>query len=246
MLSPENLERYRRDGFVVVPGLLSRREVDHLCAESARIFHEAETDLDRPGVHWRRHETLGQIADRLDPVSTLSPVFAAIAEDARLKSVATTTIGAPCTFFKDKLIVKTPGTHGYGLHHDYAYWADFGLDADELVTVSLALDPSDELSGGVELFPGLHTRSLPARREDPLDLDPAAVDGALSIVPRLAPGDALVFHSCIPHRSAPNCADRTRRVYSATYMHARHAGHVDSYDAERRRIIHHALARENV
>ena len=246
MLSADDLDAYRRDGFVVARGVITRGEIDALLVEWRRLWDEASADLDRPGVHWRRHDTLGRIADRLDPVSTLSPTYAALADDSRLEAIAREALGAPCTFFKDKLISKPPGTHGYGLHNDYAYWSAFGIGADEVVSISLALDPNDELNGGIEVFPGLHTRELPADRDDPLDLDLASVAGAVSHVPRLDPGDALVFHACIPHRSAPNRSTGLRRIYAATYMHARHAGLVSSYDAEKRRIAHRALLRENV
>jgi ectoine hydroxylase-related dioxygenase (phytanoyl-CoA dioxygenase family) len=246
MLSAEDLDAYRRDGFVVARGVIARDEIDALFVEWRRLWDEASADLDRPGIHWRRHDTLGRIADRLDPVSILSPTFAALADDERLASIAAQALGAPCTFFKDKLITKPPGTHGYALHHDYAYWSPFGIGADDVVSISLALDANDEVNGGIEVFPGLHTRELRADRDDPLDLDPSAVEGAISHVPRLDPGDALVFHACIPHRSAPNRSTRLRRIYAATYMNARHAGLVSSYDAEKRRIAHRALMRENV
>jgi ectoine hydroxylase-related dioxygenase (phytanoyl-CoA dioxygenase family) len=246
MLSADQISAYRRDGFVVARGVLTSGEIEALRGEEERLWSEAAKDLEREGVFWRKHETLGRVADRLDPVRTISTCFAAVAEDSRMMALASCVLGASSTFFKDKLITKPPGTHGYGLHYDYAYWKDLGVPPDEFVTLSLALDPSDEANGGVELFSGLQAKVLPPSREDPLDLDPASIDGLESRVPELAAGDVLVFHSRVPHRSAPNRSDRARRVYVATYMHARHAGRVHLDDAERRKIVYRALARENV
>jgi ectoine hydroxylase-related dioxygenase (phytanoyl-CoA dioxygenase family) len=246
MLSADEVAAYRRDGFVVARHVLKRDEIEALCIEEARLWSEAAADLEREGVYWRKHETLGRVADRLDPVCTISKSFAALAEDSRMTAIADAVLGAPCAFFKDKLIAKPPGAHGYRLHHDYAYWTGLDVPAEEFVTLSLALDASDEANGGVELFPGLHTKALASSREDPFDLDPVSVAGAPSSVPELAPGDVLVFHSCVPHRSAPNRSGRSRRVYVATYMHARHAGRVNPYDRERRKIVYRSLARENV
>ena len=246
MLSADDIVRYRDDGFVVARSVLPENEIEALCMEAARLWRDAATDLGREGVLWRNHETLGRVADRLDPVCTISKLFAGTAEDPRMTAIAQAVLGAPCTFFKDKLIAKPPGTHGYTLHHDYAYWADLGVPADEFVTLSLALDPSDALSGGVELFPGLHAETLPPSREDPFDLDPAFVEGKHSRVPDLSSGDVLVFHSRLPHRSAPNRSSRSRRVYTTTYMHARHASRVRPYDRERQKVVYRSLSREGV
>jgi hypothetical protein len=246
MLSPDEVAAYRRDGFVVVRDVLARDEIEVLCSEEARLWADVDVDRARDGVFWRKHETLGRVADRLDPVCTISKPFAAIAEDSRMRSIAQAVIGSPCAFFKDKLIAKPPGTHGYTLHYDYAYWTGLDVPAEEFVTLSLALDASGEANGGVELFPGFHTKALAPACEDPFDLDPVSVAGAPSSVPELAAGDVLVFHSCLPHRSAPNRSGRSRRVYIATYMHARHAGRIHPHDRERREKVYRSLARENV
>ena len=246
MLSADELSAYRRDGFVVARAVLPRDEIEALRAEEERLWSEAARDLERDGVFWRKHETLGRVADRLDPVCTISKPFAAVSADARMRAIASCVLGASSAFFKDKLIKKPPGTHGYTLHFDYAYWTDLGVPPDEFVTLSLALDASGETNGGVELFSGLQAKTLPSSREDPLDLDPASVVGLKSRIPELAAGDVLVFHSRVPHRSAPNRSDRSRRVYIATYMRGRHAGRVHSDDAGRRKIVYRALARENV
>jgi ectoine hydroxylase-related dioxygenase (phytanoyl-CoA dioxygenase family) len=245
VLSAAEIAAYRRDGYVVVPGVLAHGEVEALHREAERLWRDADTDPDRPGVFWRKHETLGRVADRLDPVRTISEGFAAVARDPRMTSLANDVLGRGA-FFKDKLIMKPPGAFGYGLHHDYAYWADLGATADEFTTLFVALDPSDAASGAVELFPGLHLRSLPPHPADPLDVDPGAVTGERSVIPTLAAGDVLLFHSLMPHRSAPNRSDRSRRVYIVTYMNARHAGRIDASDPERRRVVYRTLARESV
>lgn len=246
MLSADELAAYRRDGFVVARGILSGAEVEALHREAARLWRDAGADPDRPGVFWRKHETLGRVADRLDPVRTISEPYAAIARDARMTGLAADVLGARAAFFKDKLIMKPPGVFGYGLHHDYAYWADLGATADEFVTLFVALDPSDAASGALELFPGLHRRTLAAHPDDPLDIDPSSVEGERSVMPTLAAGDVLLFHGLVPHRSAPNRSEHSRRVYIVTYMHERHAGRIDADDSERRKVVYRALARDNV
>jgi ectoine hydroxylase-related dioxygenase (phytanoyl-CoA dioxygenase family) len=246
MLSADDIAAYRRDGFVVARGVLPRRAIDALREEESRLWREAGDSLDHPSVFWRKHETLGRVADRLDPVSALSEHFAAVATDRRMTTLAAELVGAPCIFFKDKLITKPPGAFGYALHHDFAYWSELGVSADEFATLFLAIDPCDSKNGAVELFPGLHRRTLKPDPRDHLDVDPTAVEGRESHTPTLDGGDVLAFHSRIPHRSAPNRSARSRRVYIVTYVHERHRGRVDADDPTRRKVVYRSLARENV
>ena len=244
MLSAEQLDAYRHDGFVVVRGVLSAGEIATLADEHRRLWQDANAELDRPDVHWRSHESLGRIPDRLDPVHPLSERFARLAADERMTTLAAAVLAAPCAFFKDKLITKPPGAFGYGLHHDFAYWSELGVPASDFVTLMVAIDACDEQSGALELFPGLHERSLAADARDPLDLAASEVEGWPSLTPTLAGGDVLVFHSLMPHRSAPNRSTRSRRVYIASYTHERHRGRADLSDPEQRRRLYRTLARD--
>src|SRR5687768_10137871 len=119
MLQSDALAKYRRDGFVVVESVLGEEEARALCDEERRLWRDVVTDLHDPRVHWRKHDSFGRVADRLDPVSTLSARFACLSSDPRFVSVATAVLDGPCAFFKDKLITKSPGAFGYGLHADF-------------------------------------------------------------------------------------------------------------------------------
>lgn len=246
MPSVEFAESYRRHGFVVVPRVLTAATVDALRVEEKRLWTEAAANLDRPDVHWRRHETLGRVADRIDPVTPISKPFADLAAAPRLAQIAAACAGTPTVLFKEKLISKPPGTAGYGLHHDFAYWEHLGVPPEAFLTIFVALDDSNETSGAVEIFPGLHTRSLPRHPDDPFDVDPAAVEGCRSCSPTLAAGDVLVFHSLLPHRSGSNRSPAPRRAFIVTYVDARYRNRAGPIDAERRKVVYRALARDNV
>ncbi len=136
-------------------------------------------------------------------------------------------------FFKDKLIMKRPGTLGYGMHQDYPYWEHLGAPADDYVTCFIALDPFDAASGSTEMFPGLHRRRLPAPPDDPFDCDERHMDLTKGYILDLAPGDVVMMHSLTPHRSAPNRSPLPRRVLIFSYTKARHAGIRARYDRGR-------------
>jgi ectoine hydroxylase-related dioxygenase (phytanoyl-CoA dioxygenase family) len=237
---------YRRDGYAVCHDVLDAEAVDALREEEARLWREAATNLERPDVYWRRHQTLGRVADRIDPATAVSRLFAELAEDRRLLDLADAFLGTSAVLYKEKLISKSPGTAGYALHHDFAYWAHLGVPAEAFVTLFVALDAANGTTGAVEVYPGLHSRNLPPHPDDPYDIDPAGVEGSASVTPELRAGDVLAFHSKIPHRSGSNRGSTPRRAFIVTYVDTRYREMAQPMDLERRKIVYRALARDNV
>ena len=217
-------EAYRAAGYAAAGRVFADAEVDALQRECDRLW-TLRTRLDPrdPRFQYRAGLDGSLRLDRFDPVADLSPLFAGLARDRRVVALAEAALGAPAGLLKDKLILKAPGTLGYGLHQDFPYWDWAGIAADELVTISIAIDPADEENGGLEVFPRLHRQRLPPAADDPRDADPAAVDRAEAVLPHLAAGDVFAFHSLTPHRSAPNRSRIARRVLDLTFATARHA-----------------------
>ena len=232
-LTASQIAAYRRDGFAVARGFLSDSEVVGLREACERIWSGSRLHEQNPRVQWREHVNGGRVADRLDPVIDLSPVLTALAQDPRLVGAAGDLMADTAVFFKDKLIMKRPGTLGYGMHQDYPYWEHLGAPADDYVTCFIALDSFDGASGPTEMFPGLHRGRLPAPPEDPLDCDERSIDLSQGHTLELAPGDVVFMHSLTPHRSAPNRSSLSRRVLIFTYTKASHVGIRALYDRGR-------------
>ena len=202
-------------------------------AESDRLWASVSLDRGDARVQWRDLAAGGQIADRIDPVLDISPVFRELASDARLLGPAARLLDGPAAPFKAKLIAKRPGTAGYGLHQDYPYWEHLGRPADDYVNALLAFDAFDGSNGTIEAFPGLHRRRATAAAGSPLDADASAVEGRRGVLFEMEPGDVVFFHSLTPHRSGPNRGARPRRGLFLTYVPARHAGLDERYERER-------------
>ena len=144
-LARADVDTYRRDGHVVVHEMFGAAEV------------RAWTD------EWRQLAGGGGIADRLDPILDVSPLFEGLAGDPRLVAAVGSLLDGSAIPFKAKIIMKQPGTAGYGLHQDYPYWEWLGLGADEYVNATIAFDPFDASNGSLEIFSGLQHERLPAR-----------------------------------------------------------------------------------
>jgi ectoine hydroxylase-related dioxygenase (phytanoyl-CoA dioxygenase family) len=159
----------------------------------------------------------GKVADRIDPVIDISPVFAKLANDPRIVEPVSEMLGAAASLMKAKLITKRPGTMGYLPHQDFPYWEHMGLAADVMLSVQVAIDRGTPENGALELYPCLHRSRLPSPAGAPLDTDARALDPHPSEVVASEPGDLLCFHSLAPHQSGPNRAGHPRRTLYFTY-----------------------------
>src|SRR3546814_12590473 len=79
-------------------------------------------------------------------------------------------------------------------------WAGPKGTLEYLVNVMWPLDPFTRENGGTRLWPGSH-----------LDPDIPGMDEDEAIVPRLSPGDALLFPGSTPHGGGGNVTRAPRR-----------------------------------
>ncbi|MBD2465195.1 phytanoyl-CoA dioxygenase family protein [Oscillatoria sp. FACHB-1407] len=209
---------YWKNGYVVVRNVFTATEIDQLRAECDRLSAQKSLFSQHiPEAATRQNLTGATVCDRLDPVIHWSGLFRAMAHDARLCEILRDLLNDEPILFKDKLILKPPGTQGYGLHQDYAYWEKMGLPADALLTVQIAIDAANAENGAIALYPDLHQHRLPAPSGQPQDVDPTAVDQAEEVLICADPGDIVIFHSLTPHASAPNRSDTSRRTLYFIY-----------------------------
>ncbi len=233
VLAPGEVAAYWRDGYVIVKGLFDLQESRVWTDESDRLWASMPADRGNARVLWRGRVDGGEIADRIDPVLDISPVFEALALDTRLIAAASRLLDGTAIPFRSKLIAKRPGTLGYGLHQDYPYWESLGLPADEYVNALVALDPFDRASGTLEVFPALHRERAPGPPDAPLDTDESVVDGRRGLLLVLEPGDVALSHSLTPHRSGPNRGAHSRRGLFLTYVPSRYPELQQRYERER-------------
>jgi 2-aminoethylphosphonate dioxygenase len=212
----EAVSAYREGGFARVCNVLDNSDLTALRDEWGRLWSEIRDG--HPSVQWRGHLKETAKPDRLDAAYLLSPRLEALCHDRRITRVATAALGSPAVFFKDKLITKGSGTHGYDLHQDWAYWKEFGVPADDMVTLQIAIDSCDQENGALEVW-CKEPHLLPAAPAgDPLDVDPSALRIKRGELMWLTAGDVLLLHPMVPHRSAANLSQRPRRSYFITYV----------------------------
>lgn len=215
-LSPDQIDLFQKTGFVTASKALSETEIADLCAEWQRLWEAIDTTLDHQFVHWRETSNGKRVADRLDPVSQHSEIFKSAANSPALRGLAESLLGGRAFVLKDKLISKLPQTNGYGLHQDWPYWANSGIQPDDVLSIAVALDPATKANGATAFYRGQHVGKLPTD-EAGLDVDPKALGGLEPEIIAMAPGDAVCFHSLTPHQSQPNQTKSSRRAWFITY-----------------------------
>ena len=234
-LTKHQQTEYWQKGYTIIQNFLTTAEIDQLYAECNRL--EAQPDLffqHIPEAAVRRDLNGNPVRDRLDPVIHLSSVIRELVNNASLKAILHSIFEDEPTLFKDKVIFKPPGTKGYDLHQDYAYWEQTGLPAHGVLSVQVAIDSASAENGAIVLYPGLHRSGrLPAPENASRDVCASAVEGVEPELIATQPGDILIFHSLTPHLSGINHSSRSRRTLYLSYNAKRYGDFYRSYYGDR-------------
>lgn len=217
MLDEGQLEQYRTRGYLVLDSFFSANEVEAVSREADRLrAHPDVIHADNLRCRWQTHMATGEpLLDTLDPITDLSPAVAGLARSKSLLEVLGRILGEPALLFKDKLIYKPPGALGHAPHQDYISWPSFPTT---FTTVLAAIDSADEQNGCLTLYSGHHRRGyLSPKDGDYHDLPEHLFEKDSRVDLKLRPGDIALFGCLLPHGSAPNRSDRTRRHLYLSY-----------------------------
>jgi ectoine hydroxylase len=210
-LTPAQQAAYDRDGYVILRNLFDAEEVGLLnraMEDDPAINDNALIRPDQEGFGTRI--TLWNRAG--------DSVYGLAARSARMVDTAATLIGEDVYHFQSKLTAKNPREGGaWEWHQDYGYWYYNGCLRPDMLSCMIALDRADKNNGCLQLVKGSH--KLGRIDHVPLtdkqnEADPARMTHILDshelVYAELDPGDVLVFHSNMLHRSDKNLSDQRR------------------------------------
>lgn len=207
-LSTEQVAQYHRDGYVIVPDLISA--ADAIAWKEtliARLVEEGKIN-EPSGVRvW--------MCDRMDPVTAShlrSPKTVAILQQL---------LGPEIEFLSYKAVFKNgQTTFNSPWHQDWWYWR-----GSNKLSIWIALDDATEENGCLRLVPGSQTQIFTERHVDDgkgfgnrlTDEDMAGMRMITAPVPR---GGAVFFHDLTLHGSCPNINGQDRWSVIPTYRNA--------------------------
>jgi ectoine hydroxylase-related dioxygenase (phytanoyl-CoA dioxygenase family) len=245
LLNSDEQAAFRRDGFVVVRGLLSRDEA--LAIRDA--FMDQNKDGPIPGMSEmkRTHADGREGYDKSDPLSfyprmmhphkhpehAVGPLAMKYMLDRRIEAVLTELMGDRPLAVQTMFYFKPPGSRGQDFHQDNFY---LKVKPGTCMAAWMALDDCDEHNGGMMCVPDTQNYAIQCPQESDAKLyftteHVPIPEGKHATLPTLQPGDVLFFNGSTVHGSGPNTSvDRFRRSLICHYVPAKTAELSHYYD----------------
>ncbi len=228
-LTPEQLERYRRDGYIVVEDLVTETELEGLRTRLRDITHggrsqaglqiqieprvrRGELVVDHPGDGIRKVDSLVQTDD----------LFRNLGFHEAIVGILEQIFGGPdIKMFRNTILMKPPEVGSQkGMHQDSPYWP---IEPMALCSCWFPLDDTTRENGCMAVISGAHRKgALPhVKVTDDFVIDEAHYDPDDMIEVPMKAGGGLFFHSLLPHYTASNRSKAWRRAMALSYMSAR-------------------------
>jgi phytanoyl-CoA hydroxylase len=226
MLTPQQVEAYHRDGYLVVPRLIQGEQLAELRALTDRIVDEARGVVANDDLY----DLEPSHTPNLPRVRRLKPAifkryefFKALTREPRITSILSQLIGPNIRLYGGKLNMKSAG---YGSpvewHQD---WAFYPHTNDDVLATGIYLDDCDLDNGPLLVLPGTHHGPTWDHHADGRfcgAMDPANCDLDFDkAVPLTGPaGSMTIHHARLVHGSALNRSNRQRRLLLHEYTAA--------------------------
>lgn len=214
MLTAEQTEQYREEGFLLVRGLLSPEEAAELREEVHAAFRRVEVS---PEGAWRSaREVAGDVPPKLQGMHDMqfaSAAFSRVLVDDRFTSVAAGVLGGDnVQLHHTKAFVKPPEQGApFPMHQDHPFFPHAG---HRVAAAIFHLDAAPESKGCVRLVPGSHRRGPLEHVEEGswhLPVDDWPLSSAVPV--EAEAGDVLFFSYLMVHGSGINRSNEVRTTW---------------------------------
>jgi hypothetical protein len=211
----EPLERYRRDGFAVMRGLLEKSEVDQFRqAVDRAVAFRTRLDL-QP---FEEKTPYGQSFLQCISLWMDSPDVRVLSFHPRIAEMAARLLGVSrVRLWHDQALYKEPGGRETEAHQDYAYWP---VNEPDMVTAWIPLIDVNEESGCMGYVAGTQRN---AREFVDIFRSPGAGNafGARHAPAQFIPANRgdVIFHAAkTVHMAMPNRSKAVRAAHTVVYF----------------------------
>ncbi len=164
-LSSAQRDAYQENGFLLMPDLFGKDEVQRLYNEM-HAMREQFAENRRPEVI--AEPGSGEVRSIFN-VHRLNALFANLVRDPRVLNVAREILGSDVYIHQSRINYK-PGFKGkeFYWHSDFETWhSEDGMPAMRALSCSILLTDNDELNGPLMLIPGSHRHYISCAGETP-------------------------------------------------------------------------------
>ena len=220
ILSAAQVAEFRADGYLILPAFLSP-------AQTRKLYCFATEDQAIGKHTYGMKDGNGRESKLALWFNPGNDPFGLLARSESMAGLVNQLLDgdAAVAHYHSKLMQKEPRVGGaWEWHQDYGYWyrAQFPFP-EQLISVMTALSPATRENGCLQVIRGSHKmgRIEHAHDGNQMGADMTYVNQALELMQHvyveLAPGDVLVFHSNLLHRSEGNLSDKPRWSFISAY-----------------------------
>ena len=202
---------YRSEGYLHLPGLISRAAAESMRAEVIQILNGLGISYDQLCRAETSKDKLRQSSQYLADTDV-----AALVNSAALRSVVEQLTGGPSTLYNPFTAVKSGGGGGqFHFHQDNQYTVFDGPG----LNIWVALDEMTPENGCLQMMPRSHLQGdLAAVESSDKDGHLTIAGETTSFLPlRMMPGDAVAFTRLTVHGSGPNNTPKPRVAYAVQF-----------------------------
>jgi phytanoyl-CoA hydroxylase len=216
-LTLKDKETYDKDGYLLVPSFFNKAEIELLYGIAKDDTVIRKTTYDREDKEGLR--TKLSLWYSLD-----DSIYSLLARCERMVSGVALFLGGEPAHFHSKLMQKEPKVGGaWEWHQDYGYWYRDGFLFPDMLSVLTALTPATRQNGCLQVIRGSHKlgRIEHGVAGGQVGADNERVEESLKrmelVYVEMNPGDTLIFHSNLLHRSDSNRSDSARWSLISAY-----------------------------
>ena len=218
----DEVERFQRDGFLIVPRLAASVMVDRMRDVTREGLTRAispveyEADLHYPGAPANSQVEGGRTIRRLKQAHGRDPVFTEWLTQpnllSRLRQLLGPQLVCPLAHHNCIMTKEPQFSSDTGWHQDIRYWS---FTRPDLINVWLALGPERPENGCLRVIPGTHRQQYDRNRFDDALFLREDLPENQPLLQRaefcaLEPGDTLFFHARTFHAATRNRSELTK------------------------------------
>jgi ectoine hydroxylase len=221
-LNDEQLKHFDDEGYIVIPELLSTKEVAVLKGEVSGIFSQKRKENVR--------EKTGNVVRTAFAVHTYNNVYSRFIRHPRILKPGMQMLGDDLYIHQFKLNGKAAFDGDvWQWHQDFGVWhRDDKMPEARAMNLAVFLDDVNEFNGPLYLIPRSHKKGVVAAAHDtsttsyPLwtlsnNLVRELVEEGGIVAPKGPAGTGFFFHGCLVHGSPPNMSPWGREIIYVTY-----------------------------